>query len=375
VRRSLSAVLAGLGVLAAGVGLAGAPTVSPPTRPGEAVAAGVLALPAAPALNTVRFGRVEYVDAADFGARFGLKFAWLEDDKRFQLKGTATKWEIRVDSRESIIDGQRVFLGDPVRLSKGRPYFSRIDVERLLTPIVQPGWGVTRVPALRTIVIDPGHGGKDTGKVNERLKVQEKDLALDTALRLKQRLEQDGYHVALTRDDDRAVELIERATIARQEQADLFLSIHYNSVENDVERVSGVEVYTMTPQHQLSADQKPDDQVDVYNDGNRYDHWNAVLGDLVHRQLLRELKVSDRGFKRGRLAVLRLAPCPAVLIESGYLSQDAEARKIVTPVYRQKIAEAIADGVRAYAGILDGLRKKPTADLPRESRVGKLFSP
>jgi N-acetylmuramoyl-L-alanine amidase len=365
VRRSLFAALAGLGLLAAGGGLAAAPAVSPPTRPGATAVASASATPAAPALNTVRLGHVDYVDAAEFGARFGLKFSWLEDEKRFELKSSVTKWEIRVDSRESMIDGQRIFLGDPVRLSKGRPYFSRIDVERLLTPIAQPGWGETWLPSLHTIVIDPGHGGKDTGKVNERLKVQEKDLALDTAVRLKQRLEQDGYRVVLTRDGDRAVELTERATVARQEKADLFLSIHYNSVENDVERVSGVEVYTMTPQHQLSADRKPDDQVDVYNDGNKFDHWNVVLGDLMHRQLLRELKASDRGFKRGRLAVLRLAPCPAALIESGYLSQDVEARKLATPAYRQKIADAIADGVQAYAAILDGLRKKPTADLPR----------
>ena len=365
VRRSLFAAWAGIFLLAAGGLPAAAPTDSPPTLPGATAAAGVLVTPPAPTLNTLRFGRVEYVDAADFGARFGLKLAWLEEEKRFQLNSAAVKWEIKVDSRESTIDGQRVFLGDPVRLSKGQPYFSRIDAERLLAPILEPGWGETRVPALHTIVLDPGHGGKDTGKVNEWLKVQEKDLALDTALRLKHRLEQDGYRVALTRDDDRAVELTERATVARQEKADLFLSIHYNSVENDVERVSGVEVYSMTPQHQLSADRKPDDQVDVFNDGNKYDHWNAVLGDVMHRQLLRELKVSDRGLKRGRLAVLRLAPCPAILIESGYLSQDAEARKIATPAYRQKIAEAIADGVQAYAAILDRLRKKPTADLPR----------
>jgi N-acetylmuramoyl-L-alanine amidase len=364
VRRSLTAALAGLCLLAAGGASAPGLALSQPTRPGADVTTSASATPAAPALGTVRFGHVEYVDAADFGARFGLKFEWLEEEKRFQLNRAAVKWEVRVDSRETMIDGQRVFLGDPVRLSRGRPYFSRIDVERLLTPILQPGWGETRVPALKTIVLDPGHGGKDTGKVNERLQVQEKDLALDTALRLKKRLEQDGYRVALTRQDDRAIELTERATIARQEKADLFLSIHYNSVEHDVERVSGVEVYTMTPQHQLSADQKPDDQVDISNDGNRYDHWNAVLGDVVHRQLLRELKVSDRGFKRGRLAVLRLAPCPAVLIESGYLSQDAEARKIATSAYRQKIADAIADGVQAYAAILDGLRRKPTADLP-----------
>ena len=265
VRHSLMVALAGLCLLAAGGAFATGPALSQPTRPGAGAAIGASTAPTAPALGTVRFGRVEYVDAADFGARFGLKLAWLEEEKRFQLNSAAVKWEIKVDSRESTIDGQRVFLGDPVRLSRGRPYFSRIDVERLLTPILQPGCGETRVPELKTIVLDPGHGGKDNGKVNERLKVQEKDLALDTALRLKKRLEQDGYRVALTRSDDRAIELTERATVARQEKADLFLSIHYNSVENDVERVSGVEVYTMTPQHQLSADQKPDDQVDVCN--------------------------------------------------------------------------------------------------------------
>jgi N-acetylmuramoyl-L-alanine amidase len=364
VRRSLFAALAGLGLLAAGGGLAAAPAVSPPTRPGTTTSA--VAASRESLWSTVSIGKIDYVDASAFATRLGLNFSWLEEGKRFQLKSAVGRLDFTVDSRESTINAQRVFLGDAVRQYKGRPHFSRIDVERLLTPIAQPGWSGTRVPALHTIVIDPGHGGEDIGTFNDHVKVVEKQATLDTALRLKQLLEADGYRVALTRTDDRKLELLERPLFALQEKADLFLSIHYNAVEKEAQQqsVSGVEVYVMTPQYQLSADLERDNQVDVFNPGNAYDHWNAVLGYAMHRELLRDLKVPDRGLKRGRRAVLRLAPCPAVLVESGYLTQDAEARKIATPAYRQKIAEAIADGVRAYAAILDGLRKKPAADLP-----------
>ena len=140
--------------------------------------------------------------------------------------------------------------------------------------------------------------------------------------------------------------------------AQLFISLHFNSVENKADSVTGVEVFTLAPQWQLSSDQKPDPvYAPLHNPGNDHDHWNTVIGASLHKALLDELKVSDRGMKRSRFAVLRLAPCPAVLVESGYLSNDAEARRIATPQYRQKIAEAIAEGVDHYAQSLEAARR------------------
>lgn len=307
--------------------------------------------------RSARIGGVEYLPLSDWAAPFALKTKWEPSSKEIVLFNQSVRVEMELDSRQVEMLGVRLFLGEAVRLHKGTPHVPRIDAERLLAPILRPGIGQARIPPLQTIVLDAGHGGKDTGKVNERLRAKEKEYTLDTALRTKKLLEREGYKVVLTRSDDRYIELPERAAIAERAKAHLFISIHFNSVENGASKVTGVETYTMTPQHQLSSDRAPDQYVTVPNPGNAQDHWNSLLGFQVHRQVLRELKASDRGLKRGRLAVLRLAPCPAVLVEGGYLSQDAEARKIMTSQYRQTLAEGIVGGVRSYAIALEGARR------------------
>ncbi|HWA87828.1 MAG TPA: N-acetylmuramoyl-L-alanine amidase, partial [Opitutus sp.] len=241
------------------------------------------------------------------------------------------------------------------------------DAERLLEPILRPGLNQAKVPDLKTIVIDPGHGGSDPGKYNKRVGVEEKAMALDTSLRLAKLLQADGYKVVLTRSDDRQLadskidDLVKRAEIAHRAGADLFISIHYNSVESGADRVTGVEVFTLTPQHQYSTSDsthEDDDGARTVVPGNRFDHWNTMVGYAVDRTMHERLGTADRGLKRARFKVLVLAPCPALLVESGYLSNDAEARKIATPAYRQQIAEAIESGIAGYASLLDTLRAK-----------------
>lgn len=366
VRLTFCAVLLGTGLTYA------AETTAPiqrPTRPGGANNA-VVVSPAGAAgigaggrpvkglsLKMVRVGGVEYTPSAEWGANFGLKQEWDASAKTLVLRNQSVRLEFELDSRFCLISGLRMVLGEAPRLYKGAPHLSRIDAERLLGPILRPGLGQTRAPRLKTIVLDPGHGGKDTGKVNEKLRAREKEYSLDTAVRVRKLLEREGYRVVLTRSGDQFVELQERAAIAERANADLFISIHFNSVENGVGKVTGVETYTMTPQHQLSSDRVPDQYVALANPGNLSDHWNSILGYQMHRQVLHELKSSDRGLKRGRLAVLRLAPCPAVLVEGGYLSHDGEARKIMTTAYRQNLAEGIVNGVRSYAIAVEGFRR------------------
>ncbi|MBX3749810.1 MAG: N-acetylmuramoyl-L-alanine amidase [Opitutaceae bacterium] len=317
-------------------------------------------------LAVVRLNGAEYLPAADFGARFGLKPLRSADGRKLTLKSNWTTIELEADTRECAINGVRVFLGEAIRDHRGALHVSRIDAEKLITPILLPGSGQTSVPAVRTIVIDPGHGGSDPGMENKALRLQEKTLALDTALRLKQELERQGYKVVLTRRDDRQLarskkaDLQKRGELTLGTKADLFISLHYNSVESGADRVTGVEVYSLTPQYQYSHSdpEREDSTAAIANLGNRHDHWNALLAYNIHRELLAGLKASDRGLKRGRLAVLRFASCPAVLVEAGFLSNDAEARKIATPAYRQKIAESVAEGVRVYANLVEGVRRQ-----------------
>ncbi len=323
-------------------------------------------------LAKVRLAGADYYDAADFGSRFGLKATRSDEGRKLTLKSAWSTIVLEMDTRESSINGVRVFLGEPVREHRGTLHLSRIDAEKLLTPILLPGSGESQIPVVRTIVIDPGHGGGDPGMQNKALKLEEKSLTLDTALRLKKLLERQGYRVVLTRKDDRELARTKKADLQKRGEmtvgarADLFISLHYNSVENGADRVTGVEVYSLTPQYQYSHSDpdREDSTVAIANLGNRQDHWNALLAYTLHRELLNGLKASDRGLKRGRLAVLRVTSAPAVLVEAGFLSNETEARKIATPAYRQKIAEAIAEGVRIYANTVEGVRRQRASARP-----------
>lgn len=330
-------------------------------------AAGALAPAVARPMSERRIGGIDYIDLEDFCGRFGFDTKVDEHAHTIVCKSPWTSLELAIDSRENLVNGLRVFFGDPVRAYHGHYWISKVDADTLLEPILRPGLDQKKVPNLKTIVIDPGHGGSDPGKYNKRVGVEEKAMALDTSLRLAKLLQADGYKVILTRSDDRQLadskidDLIRRAEIAQKTGADLFISIHYNSVETGADRVTGVEVFTLTPQHQYStsdATHEDDDGARTFVPGNRFDHWNTLVGYAVDRAMHDRLRAADRGLKRARFKVLVLAPCPALLVESGYLSNDAEARKIATPAYRQQIAEAIESGIAGYASQLDTLRAK-----------------
>ena len=133
-----------------------------------------------------------------------------------------------------------------------------------------------------TIVIDAGHGGHDNGASRNGL--HEKDLTLDTALRLEKLLMKKGFSVVLTRRTDSFVELPGRVEIANRIRRALFVSIHFNALPRD-SRTSGVEVYTFAPRFQRSTNAwsagEKDDTEDYASPGNRHDHWNVVLAHSV----------------------------------------------------------------------------------------------
>lgn len=344
---------------------AGLPAIAKPSPPGSSrwrhcgralIAIGVVALaplasgatfPATDGQPTVVLSGSNYVDAHAFAARYGLEVTWIQPARRVRLGSAWTTIELEADRGEISYNGLRVFLGDGVLLHRGRLWVSRLDAEKLLGPLLRPALHAATARAPRTIVIDPGHGGTDTGTRHAGLKLDEKKYALDVAQRLGAILEREGYRVVLTRQDDRFVPLADRAGISNRAKADVFISIHFNSA---VPAVRGIETYVLTPQHQRSTGQaKRSDGDREPLPGHRSDPWNAVLGFQIHRQLVDRLEAVDRGLKRARYVVLREVECPAVLVEAGYLSNDAEARKIATPAYRSAVAEAIAHGLATYA--------------------------
>lgn len=305
---------------------------------------------AAASTTSIRVAGVDYVDARVFLARQGFKAAWIERSKVLRFQSATGKIDLEADKRDVTFNGLRVLMGDPAVFQGGTLYISRIDANKLFLPILSPSSVATPpAPALRVIVIDAGHGGQDTGTQNKPLKLDEKVFTLDVAGRLRALLVKQGYKVVMTRTDDHFVPLAERAEIANKAGADLFISIHFNAVGGSP-LVRGSETYVMTPRYQRSTGNPSHDPSDnVASPGNGNDPWNALLGYHMHTEVVGKLDSVDRGFKRARFAVLRLVNSPGVLVEAGYLSNNEEARKIATPAYRADIAEALAQGVRAYA--------------------------
>jgi N-acetylmuramoyl-L-alanine amidase len=296
-----------------------------------------------------------------------LKATWLERGRRLSLTGPSARAELENDTRDVTVNGTRVFLGEPVLDSGGQLYVSRIDFERCLAPMLRPGYGAVAQPPLKTIVLDPGHGGKDNGT-----SVHEKTYALDVAKRAKKILETAGYRVLLTRDTDTYLDLSDRSEIANAKRAGLFVSIHFNAVPKD-SKISGVEVFRFAPRTQRSTNAwSPGLGNDTERDSapvNRHDHWSTMLAHSIHRRFVTDLKSFDRGHKIAHWGVLRQLDCPGVLIECGFLTSTVEARKIATTAHRQKLAAAIAAGIIDYAAHGDAKRGKSSAASSKSRRV------
>jgi N-acetylmuramoyl-L-alanine amidase len=300
--------------------------------------------------KTVRMFGVEYVKARDLAARFGLTPSWLSPQKTMRLKSRWTTLDLTIHSIEAELNGVSLFLSEPVVVRGTELYLGARDADNILAPILQPRTAKKLGP-VRTIVIDPGHGGVDPGNQNRRLKLKEKTYTLDVAQRLERLLKADGYRVILTRRKDQTVELDDRTRLANRARADLFISIHFNAFSDH--RVAGTETYVMTPRHQRSSPQAERDRsmMRTAYPSNKYDDFNVSLGYQVHRSLVHSLKSVDRGLKRFRYSVLRSINCPAVLVEAAFLSNDAEGRKVSGAHYRQQIAESIATGVKRHVSL------------------------
>ncbi len=327
------------------------------------LSAQVRAAPPRPSVAQIAWGmtrirNIDFVDLREAAEKFGYKAVWDVPGRKLTLSAGENQQIIfEADGRDCFLNGVRIFLSERVTAHRDSLWVSRLDLIKTIAPLLRPEEQALQLPTPpRLIVLDAGHGGTDPGKFNAKHQLAEKDMTLDVVLRLQKLLEARGYRVLLTRKDDTRfannplVDLQRRADFSNKAVADLFLSIHFNAVDpKDAARVTGSETYVLTPQSMLStSDERKDAMTGVAFPGNRNDLANVILGYHLHRQLITDLKTSDRGYKRARFAVLRFLECPAVLIEAAYLSNDTEAARVATPEFRQKIAEAIARGVESY---------------------------
>jgi N-acetylmuramoyl-L-alanine amidase len=199
--------------------------------------------------------------------------------------------------------------------------------------------------------------------------VQEKDLTLDIAVRL-QRLLEKQFQVVMTRERDQDVSLEQRGVLANRAGADIFVSIHLNWIDN--RRSRGVETYYLGPTDdpyltRLAASENRESGYSMADMRHLLDRIYAgvrqdksrKLAEVVQSSLFQSVgklspEVADRGVKAAPFIVLLSTEMPAILAEVSSMSNVDEARLLTKPLYRQYIAEALAKGIRAYAGVVEG---------------------
>ncbi|MES1197489.1 MAG: N-acetylmuramoyl-L-alanine amidase [Pseudomonadota bacterium] len=234
-----------------------------------------------------------------------------------------------------------------------------------LTPVSQPPLVRQRPQGagIRTIVLDPGHGGHDPGAIGVA-GTREKDVVLDAALKLRDALQAGGrYKVELTRDDDTFVPLPDRVAFARAQNAELFISMHADSAPNA--SATGASVYTLSEHGADRAQNLMDAQnwdVDL-GGASRRGMVGAILTDLAQRDTTNKSAEFAENLIQGLGGVsplaanthrsagffVLLAPdVPAVLIETGFLSNAADERRLADPRTRARLADAMAASIDRY---------------------------
>jgi N-acetylmuramoyl-L-alanine amidase len=219
-----------------------------------------------------------------------------------------------------------------------------VDFKKGIDPILRSyAYVPSRVP--RLIVLDPGHGGKDTGALSPR-KVYEKLAVLDISRRVQGHLEAKKIPVRLTRSSDVFVELEQRSAYAAKAGADLFVSIHADGAADS--SAHGVETFVMTAAGCDSSNHYGKAGDKSAQRGNQHDAANAVLGFSLQSNLVKQSGRADRGLRRARFAVLKHAPCPAALVECGFLTNPEEEALMIDAAYRESVARGISNGIIGY---------------------------
>lgn len=222
---------------------------------------------------------------------------------------------------------------------------------------------------INTVMIDPGHGGKDPGALGSRHRLREKDIVLDISRRVVARLKSSGLglRVMITRDSDTFVALQKRGESANMSSAGLFVSIHCNAnrksgvrgtstyfldaAKTDEERATAM-LENAALKHEVEAESaEGKDNINLILQDmaqNEFLRESKDLSSFIHRELVRVLDLPDRGIKQANFAVLRGAYMPAALIETAYISNPQDEGLLRDSAFRDRLAGAVADGIIKY---------------------------
>lgn len=237
------------------------------------------------------------------------------------------------------------YLGERVTVSQEKTT-SRATYALIQYQGRQLGWiDKNALETRNLIVIDPGHGGSDPGAhgILNGKRIKEKDLNLSISLRLRERLVAQGYEVVMTRETDKAIDMVDRARMANNLNADIFVSIHHNSMPGNNSGVDGIETIYYSP----SSNYPPLINDKMHNDPKRIAE-SKKLANSVQSSLISSTGARYRRVFGGAYVVVRETTMPAIIPELGFLSNQAELRKVTTSSYQESLIRGLVNGINNY---------------------------
>lgn len=256
--------------------------------------------------------------------------------------------------RELRIQDRLCILSHPVQEDAGGDLLVSVtDLLQLIEPVLRPTY-ISNRSAVRTVVLDPGHGGHDTGTVTPY--AREADVALVVATRLGAELRKRGYEVVYTQEQNQYQSPQARVDKANAAPAAIFISLHLNSGRSDE---SGVQTYTMNP---LQTGDKP-------LPGHEFSQSSMALAMALQSSLVEKTEAVDGGCRRAHYSPLNSLRCPGVMVELGYATNPEEGTRLSTEEYQLKLVNALADGVDSFARVMNPatnleVQKAPVVEPP-----------
>lgn len=321
------------------------------------------------------FNDIQYVPLIKLCEVYGLDWKW-DPFTRTAVITKNGRIILREGSNRVLINENEKKLSGPVVFTNSTVYVPTSFVRSDLGSIVLRGPAERAIKetsakpigkyTIRSIVIDAGHGGNDPGAVGRRLRLKEKDITLSIAKKLKKILEDNGIKVTMARERDVFVSLQERARIANSSGADLFVSVHVNASRS--RSLSGFECYYLSEATDdnaraleafENATLKTEEGASIEHSGtldktlwdmklteNRRE--SAELSNFICKSVENNLTTRNRGTKTARFYVLKYTRIPAVLVETGYISNKFEELKFRDENYADRMADVIAKGILSY---------------------------
>ncbi len=282
--------------------------------------------------NVIQHDDVDYVTAENVRDFYQFKTLETKDDEVW-LRSPTMILKATVRSNEMVVNNIKFILTHPLILKDGQALFSRIDLVKLIDPILRPSF-IHNAPEVETVVIDPAYGGEDIGSFG--IYGRAKEWTLKFALAMQAEAKRRGFKAVLTRSSDVLMSQGDRVAIANKAPNSVFISLQFAS-SPDL-GAGGIETFALNLQ----------DSANPVATGNRNDSGNIALATALHARVVSRFGAQDRGIRRAKSEVLAGCRHPGVIMVLGYLSNPQEARLIASESYQQQMAQTLVDALVSY---------------------------